>query len=80
MIARVLFFYLISVSAFAGDQKTMQEKAEQWFLKFQQASPEKQAKMLMRRNFCLTLPQEERKKTCGKSHQKQSPISSQQSK
>ena len=63
-------FYLISVSAFAGDQKTMQEKAEQWFLKFQQASPEKQAKMLERRNFCLTLPEEERKKTCGKGHQK----------
>ena len=77
MILRVLFCCLISVSAFAGDQKTMQEKADQWFLKFQQASPEKQAKMLERRNACLKLPEEERKKTCGKGHQKESAIESQ---
>ena len=70
MIHRILICCLIALPAVASDQKTMQEKADRWFVKFQNSSPEKQAKMLERRNYCLTLPEAERKQSCGKGHAK----------
>lgn len=77
MFKRVLV--LCSALAFAGatvandaqNEVHMIERADAWFEKFQAASPEKQAKMLARRNACLKLPEAERKASCGrgKGHQ-----------
>ena len=74
MFLRVLLCYIISASAFADTQMTVQEqanmreRADRWFEKFLKATPDKQAAMLERRNNCLKLPKEERQTTCRKSH------------
>jgi len=74
MLLRVLLCCIISASAFADTQTTVQEqahmkeKADRWFEKFLKATPEKQAAMLERRNNCLKLPKEERQTACHKGH------------
>lgn len=70
MIFRLILCTLISFPAFGDNQQVMIDKADRWFQKFQNATPEKQAKMLERRNYCLKLPEEQRKKECGKGHNK----------
>ena len=74
MFLRVLLCCIISASASADTQMTVQEqahmreKADRWFEDYLKATPEKHVAMLERQNNCLKLPKEERQTTCRKSH------------